>query len=82
MGYMFWTWLTERWSLDIHADLMALLGENIALNDALADVTGLDALTLEREWRAWLGATPVDPPTLVPPPTPLPFLDPPTPYGQ
>lgn len=82
MGYMFWKWLTERWGMAIHAEIMALLGENLALNDALEAATGLDPHTLEREWRAWLGATPLDPPTLFPTPTMLPFLNTPTPFGR
>lgn len=82
MGYMFWKWLTERWGLEVHAEIMALLGENMALNETLETVTGLDALTLETEWRIWLGATEAIPPTLVPTPTMLPFLNTPTPFGQ
>lgn len=79
MGYMFWDWLVERWGMTFHRELMALLNQNAPLNDALATLTGMDALQVEREWRAWLGATPLDPPTLIPTPTPLPLLLPPTP---
>lgn len=81
MGYMFWKYLVEQWGMEIHAEIMGLLAENMALNDALEIATGLDPLTLERNWRAWLGATPIDPPTLFPTPTALPFLNTPTPFG-
>lgn len=82
MGYMFWKWLTDRWGLEVHSELMALLNDDLALNDALETVTGLDPISLETEWRIWLGARDPVPATLIPTPTMLPFLNTPTPYGQ
>ncbi|MCD4684515.1 MAG: hypothetical protein K8S97_01080 [Anaerolineae bacterium] len=82
MGFMFWRFLIERWGMDVHAVIMGLLNENLALNEALEIATGLDALTLETEWRIWLGASQPVPPTLVATPTYLPFPPSPTPFGQ
>lgn len=82
MGFMFWRFLIERWGMDIHLELMELLNDDLALNEALEIATGLDPLTLETDWRTWLGAVNPVPPTLVPTPTMLPFPPSPTPFGQ
>ncbi len=77
MGYKFMQWLTDKWGMAAHRDLMALLAENMNFYDAVEAVTGMDMDTAERQWRAWLGADP-NYPTLVPTPTPPPFLPTPT----
>ena len=77
MGYKFFQWLTEKWGMQAHRDLMGLLAEDMNFYEAIEAVTGMDLDTAERTWRAWLGADP-NFPTLIPTPTPLPFLPTPT----
>ena len=77
IGYKFFQWLTEKWGMAAHRDLMALLADNMNFYEAIQEVTGMDMDTAERTWRSWLGANP-NYPTLVPTPTPPAFLPTPT----
>jgi hypothetical protein len=77
MGYEFFRWLTEKWGMEAHRQLMDLLADNMNFYQAVEAVTGMDIDTAERQWRAWLGANP-NYPTLVPTPTPPAFLPTPT----
>ncbi|MBN1679758.1 MAG: hypothetical protein JW966_05665 [Anaerolineae bacterium] len=78
MGYMFFKWVDENWGIEAHREIMDLLAQNLPFFDVLEQVIGLDVMTMESQWRVWLGASP-DVPTLIPTWTPLPFLEPPTP---
>jgi hypothetical protein len=79
VGYTFWAWLVDNYGLEGHRKLIDLLGEGMPRNAAIEAVTGLSAQEVERQWRIWLGASPV-PPTLAPTPT-FQFLPSPTPFS-
>jgi hypothetical protein len=73
MGFTFFTWMNEKWGMEMHLTIMTLLGQDMPYKDAVEQATGMSMLDLEREWRAWLGA-PTDVPTLVPTWTPPAFM--------
>lgn len=78
IGYSFWVWLVEFYGLDGHRELIQLLNQGITRNDAIEQVTGLSAQTVEQKWRVWLGGS-ATAPTLVPTP-PIIWLPSPTPF--
>jgi hypothetical protein len=79
IGYTFWRWLVDNYGLEGHYQLITLVNEGMARNDAIEQVTGLSVTEVESRWRVWLGASPVAP-TLVPTPAFF-FLPSPTPPG-
>ncbi len=78
VGYAFFVWLAHTYGPDAHRKLWDLLGQGKARVDALQIVTGKDFVSMERDFRAWLGMKNPEPPTPFPteellfPPTPTP----------
>ena len=76
IGYSFFKYLEETFGPDAHLRLWKLIGQGKTVKDALQQITDMDFTEMETDFRTWLGAPNVEPPTVVPtneftfPPTP------------
>jgi hypothetical protein len=78
MGASFINWLVStQGGFETHRQIVDLLSRNVTLPNAIEQVIGVDFLTLERQWREYIGLNP-DPfiptqPAMQFPPTVTPF---------
>ncbi len=80
MGASFINWLVStHGGFEAHRQIVDLLSSNTTLPNALEEVTGVDFLTLERQWREYIG---VNPEPFIAPTQAFQFPPTVTPFGQ
>jgi hypothetical protein len=80
MGASFINWVVNTYGgFEAHQQIVDLLSSNVTLPNAFEQVTGVDFLSLEQQWREYIG---LNPEPFVPTQPPIRFPPTVTPFGQ